>query len=56
MDPGTILTFLAGTDDDSIVFQISALESLNESLAMSQARQTPQKWPDRPSTSTLRSP
>ena len=36
MDPGTILGFLNGEDDDSIVWQLQALESLNEALAMSQ--------------------
>ena len=36
MDPQTILGFLNGADDDSIVFQLSALEALNEALAMSQ--------------------
>ena len=39
MDPGTILGFLQGADDDSIVFQLTALEELNEALAMSQVDQ-----------------
>jgi len=41
MDPQMILGFLSGTDDDSIIFQISALESLNETLAMSQVGSPP---------------
>lgn len=45
MDPQTILQFLNGADDDAIVFQLSALESLNEHLAMAQVAHNPYTTP-----------